>query len=241
MEDHDDIPDTGCADGLLYLLNQKREEVLRLEKDYNIRITLGIAKLPEVERIQILSSDGIPEDKKAQLIVNSDWDTSVDLRGATLKSMLEKGPKMTSHTGNNPPYGYLDWWPNSLWMNHQIEPYNDVRVRKAIALSINRDQLDEVVYGGAKISTVYPFPLYPGLAAFANTDAMKAVVQKYNPREFSFCKLRDGEEAIQQLTRGRPDLGFIKRAPAAVLVSTVYSRASREHGSRGLARDAAHQ
>ena len=71
-----------------------------------------------------------------------------------------------------------------MWMNHQAEPYNDVRVRKALALAVNRDQIDEVVYSGAKISTVYPFPLYPGLAAFANSDGMKANIQKYNPRKF---------------------------------------------------------
>ena len=32
---------------------------------------------------------------------------------------------MTTHTGNEPPYGYLDWWPNSLWMNTQLAPYSD--------------------------------------------------------------------------------------------------------------------
>jgi SagB-type dehydrogenase family enzyme len=55
----------------------------------------------------------------------------------------------------------------------------------------------------------------------------------YNPREFSLRKLREGHEALSQLKRGRPDLEFVKSAPAALLVSTVYCRASAVTGLRG--------
>lgn len=74
---------------------------------------------------------------------------------------------------------------NSLWMNTQIEPFNDANVRRAISLAVyNRDVLDEVLYEGAKVTTIYPFPLYPGLQAFADSPEVKALEEKYQPRKF---------------------------------------------------------
>ncbi len=91
-------------------------------------------------------------------MVNNELDLALDMRNAVIKSILEQNPKITTHTGNEPPHGYLDWWPNSLWVNTQIEPFNDPNVRKAISLSINRDQIDEIVYEGAKIAIDLPLP-----------------------------------------------------------------------------------
>ena len=73
-------------------------------------------------------------------------------------------------------------------MNTQLAPYNDPRVRRAISLAINRDQIDEVVYEGAKIATIYPFPLYPGLKAFVDSPEVKALEAKYQPRKFDLAE-----------------------------------------------------
>jgi ABC-type transport system substrate-binding protein len=88
--------------------------------------------------------------------------------------VLKGNPKVTSWTGGDSPYGYLDWWPNSLWMNTQAKPYSDPNVRQAICDTIDRNKINEVVYDGAKVATVYPFPLYPNLQKFADSDAVKA-------------------------------------------------------------------
>ena len=68
-------------------------------------------------------------------------------------------------------------------MNTQLEPYNDPNVRKAMSLVINRDQINEVLYDGAKIATIYPFPLYPGLQAFADSPAVKALESQVQPAQ----------------------------------------------------------
>jgi ribonuclease E len=44
-------------DGLLYLLNQKREEVLRLEKDYNVKVVLSLARSPEEIKLEFVRRD----------------------------------------------------------------------------------------------------------------------------------------------------------------------------------------
>jgi ABC-type transport system substrate-binding protein len=161
----------------------------------------GLAPVPEVKRV-IVQRIGADMGTVAQRVVNNEFDATLDMRNALIKSTLEQNPKVTSHTGNEPPHGYLDWWPNSLWVNTQIEPFNDPNVRKAISLSINRDQLDEVVYEGAKVATIYPFPLYPQLVKFAESDGVKALEEKYQPRKF------DVDEAAKLLEGA----GFAKNA-----------------------------
>ena len=159
------------------------------QKIYNLRETwwaveAGLSALPDVKRV-IMSNlggqVGQNMDTIAQRIVNNEMDSALDMRSSVIGNILAQNPKITTHTGSESPYGYLDWWPNSLWMNTQIAPYNDARVRRAISLSINRDIINDTLYEGAKIATIYPFPLYPGLQAFADSPEIKALEEKLKP------------------------------------------------------------
>ncbi len=159
------------------------------QKIYDLRpdwwaIKAGIAKVPDVKRIVFSNIGTQSMDTIAQRVVNNELDASLDMRSSVIGNILKQNPKVTSHAGNVSPYGYLDWWPNSLWMNTQLAPYNDPNVRKAISLSINRDQINEVLYEGTKIATIYPFPLYPGLQKFVDSPAVKALEAKYKPGAF---------------------------------------------------------
>jgi ABC-type transport system substrate-binding protein len=174
-----------------------QQKLFDLRKDW-WAIKAGLVPEPDAKRVVYRTSPN-PE-TTAQNVVNNEVDMTLDLRNAAIKSVLEQNPKITTHTGNEPPHGYLDWWPNSLWVNHEIEPFNDVRVRKAVSLSINRDQLDEVVYEGAKVTSVVPFPLYPGLQAFVDSPEVKSLEEKYQPRKY------DLDEAARLLT----EAGFTK-------------------------------
>ena len=159
--------------------------------------------LPEVKRIVMVNIGGQVGqnmDTVAQRVVNNEFDSALDMRSSVIGNILAQNPKITTHTGNESPYGYLDWWPNSLWMNTQLEPYNDPNVRRAISLSINRDLINEILYEGAQIATIYPFPLYPSLQAFADCPAVKALEEKYQPRKF------DPEESAELMT----EAGFTK-------------------------------
>jgi ABC-type transport system substrate-binding protein len=162
------------------------------QKIYNLRpdwwaVKAGLIAEPAVKRVIYVNLGGqIGQnmDTVAQRLVNNEMDSALDMRSSVIGNILAQNPKITTHAGSKPPYGYLDWWPNSLWMNTQLAPWTDPRVRRAISLAINRDQIDEVVYEGAKIASIYPFPLYPGLKAFVNSPAVKALEAKYQPRKF---------------------------------------------------------
>jgi peptide/nickel transport system substrate-binding protein len=173
----DEIPHSGPFNVVAWNANQK---IMDLREDW-WAIEAGRAELPAVKRVVIVNILNQPIDTVAQRLVNNEFDSSVDMRAQIIANILRQNPDIQSWTGTESPYGYLDWWPNSLWMNTQLEPYNDVRVRKAISLAINRDLINEVLYEGAEIATTYPFPLYPNLQAFADSAGVKAEEETYSP------------------------------------------------------------
>jgi peptide/nickel transport system substrate-binding protein len=162
------------------------------QKIYDLRedwwaVKAGRIELPAVKRVIISNIGGQVGqgmDIVAQRIVNNEFDSALDMRSSVIGNIIAQNDKVTTHTGSASPYGYLDWWPNSLWVNTQLEPYSDPKVRRAMSLAINRDLINEIVYEGAPIATIYPFPLYPGLQAFVDSPAVKALEEKYQPGLF---------------------------------------------------------
>lgn len=182
-----DMPHSGGYNVVLWDENQK---IMDVRADW-WAVAAGKSPMPEVKRIVITNIGGTVGqnmDVIAQKVVNNEYDATLDMRSSVIGNILKQNPKVTTHTGNNPPYGYLDWWPNSLWMNTQIAPYNDPKVRHAMSLAIDRDKINEVVYDGAKVATIYPFPMYPGLQKFADTAGMKALVEKLQPGKFDLAE-----------------------------------------------------
>lgn len=185
-----EIPHSGPYDLIAWNPNQK---IFDYRPDW-WAVTAGRIAEPAVKRIIIANITGVAMDTVAQRIVNNEFDSALDMRSSVIGNILAQNPEVTTHTGNESPFGYLDWWPNSLWMNTQIEPYSDVRVRRAISLSIDRDVINDVLYEGAQIATIYPFPLYPNLQAFADSPGVKALEEQYQPRKY------DTEEAAKLMT-----------------------------------------
>lgn len=175
-----EMPHSGPYNIVAWNANQK---ILDLRDDW-WAVDAGRMPKPAVKRVVVVNILNQPIDTVAQRLVNNEFDSSVDMRAQIIGNILQQNTDIQSWTGTESPYGYLDWWPNSLWMNDQLEPYSDVRVRKAISLAINRDLINEVLYEGAKIATVYPFPLYPNLQTFADSPEVKAEQDKYNPGAF---------------------------------------------------------
>jgi ABC-type transport system substrate-binding protein len=168
---------------VLWDVNQK---IFDLREDW-WAVEAGLMELPAVKRIIMVNIGGQVGqnmDTVAQRIVNNEMDSALDMRSSVIGNILAQNPQVTTHAGNEPPYGYLDWWPNSLWVNTQLEPYNEPNVRRAISLAVDRDTIDEIIYEGAQISTIFPFPLYPGLQAFVDKPEVQALIEQYEPRKY---------------------------------------------------------
>ena len=143
-----DMPHSGPYTCVIWDQNQK---IFDLRDDW-WAIKAGIAQVPDVKRVVMTNLGGQVGqnmDVVAQRVVNNEYDMTLDMRSSVIGNILKQNPKVTTHTGNKSPYGYLDWWPNSLWCNTILDPYSDTKVRRAMSLVIDRDKIDTMLYEGA--------------------------------------------------------------------------------------------
>ena len=119
----------------------------------------GLAPMPRVERNIWLPSAG--EQQLAQALITNQVDYSMSLLPTTLPTVFRQNPKITTHSGHKPPYGYMDWWPYSLYVHNEKPPFNDKDIRWALSAFIDRQQMVEVSWAGAAEPSPLPMPAYP--------------------------------------------------------------------------------
>ncbi|MCX5733105.1 MAG: ABC transporter substrate-binding protein [candidate division NC10 bacterium] len=149
----------------------------------------GLAPLPKVERNVWLPSAG--EQQLAQALITNQVDYGQPMQPATFPTMFKGNPKIITHSGQKPPYGYMDWWPISLYVNNERPPFNDKDVRWALSYFIDRSQIVDVGYVGASATAALPMPDYPPLRPYY--DSVKDLLAKQNTLEFNPKK---GEELL---------------------------------------------
>jgi peptide/nickel transport system substrate-binding protein len=140
----------------------------------------GFAKLPKAERLIYLPYSD--DNRAAQLLVTDQIDSALDLRPGTMKAVLQQSKKITTFSFDKPPYGYVDWWPNSLWFNCDTAPFNDPDVRWAMSYAMDREQLVQVAYEGAGQTSKLPYPDYPPLRPFFST--LQSLLDKYPTNKY---------------------------------------------------------
>ena len=128
--------------------------------------SIGFQHMPEPERIVYVPHGS--EAKWVQQLMGNEIDSCVDLRPANIKVVLDRNPLVTTWTGRDSPYGYLDWWPIALGFNNLEEPFTDPAVRRAINHAIDREQLVEIGWLGASQSTTLIFPDFPPMRRFTD-------------------------------------------------------------------------
>lgn len=140
-------------------------------------------KLPAVERILMLPR--ADDTLMVQRIVTNEIDSCLDLRANVIAQTLQN-PNVITHTGTEPPYGYMDWWPTSMWFNHLDGPFTTKEMRWAVSYSIDRQQMLDVGLSGSGIITPLPFPQYPAMQPYF--DAVADLLEKYPTNEFNLEK-----------------------------------------------------
>ncbi len=151
----------------------------------------GFAELPQVERLIMLPFSG--EERAAQLVINNEIDSCLDLRATTISQVISSNPEIITHTERELPYGYIDWWPTSLWFNTSEEPFNSADVRWAVSLTLDRQQMLDVALEGSGVLTQLPFPYYPPLQPYI--DATADLLAEYDTNEHNLDKAATRMEA----------------------------------------------
>ncbi len=119
----------------------------------------------------------------------------------------------------------------------QVGPPQDLKtlatwLHFANGVASKRRTVTQTVFTRTVASDAGTFPGETYVAAFA-VDGLPSGFYHYSPREFALRKLREGPETLARLTRGRPDLAFLKTVPAALLVSSIFCRSTWRFGKRG--------
>ena len=151
----------------------------------------GLAEMPEIERI--LVTPWTSEERAAQLIINNETDSSLDLRATTISQVVAQNPAIITHTNQDLPLGYIDWWPTSFWFNHDDGIFSDVNVRWAVSYAIDREQMLDVALEGSGILTELPFPYYPPLMPYI--EAAAPLLEQYPTNEHNLDKVDERMQA----------------------------------------------
>lgn len=120
---------------------------------------VGFQTMPHVERLIFLPY--MDETQRVQNLLTDKLDTSLDLRPPNIKTAVEGNTRITTWSGRQPPYGYLDFWPVSLGFNDLEEPFSDPQVRWATISPSTASSWWRWAGRAAARPPCYPFPTFP--------------------------------------------------------------------------------
>jgi peptide/nickel transport system substrate-binding protein len=140
-----------------------------------------LAPLPVVERTIWRPDAG--EQQTMQTLIGNQLDAGPVMQPAAFAPLFRGNSKITTYTGHKQPFGYMDWWPISLYLNNEHPPFDDKDVRWALSYYIDRQQLIDVGFLGASTISNLPLPLYLPLLPYI--DAVDDLLAKYDTSEYA--------------------------------------------------------
>jgi len=147
----------------------------------------GFASLPAPERLIYLPT--YDEAKMAQMVIANEADITLNISPATMPTLFAQNPKIITHSNQEKPYGYTDWWPSGLGFNCETAPWDDPEMRWAISYAIDRQQLVDFGYRGAGEPTLLPYPYYEPLKTYI--DAAGELLTTYPTNLFDLSKTEE--------------------------------------------------
>jgi peptide/nickel transport system substrate-binding protein len=181
--------------------NYKDVNMFDLRPDWWAVKTSLVSKMPDVERVITVSLEESPEMQVKQFVENLvDYCDSYLVDPQAIRAILEQSPDTSTWTGKKPPYGHVFPYVGGLGFNCQQAPFNDPRVRWAIAYAIDQISAIDEVYGQDVEVARSPFPAYPAFQKL--TKGIEDLTSEYNFVDFSPA------QSIQLMQ----EAGFIKNA-----------------------------
>ena len=119
------------------------------------------AKLPAPKRLIAIPRG--EQQQSAQQLAADKIDWMVEASVPIMKQILAQYPAISTLTDRKPPYGYIDWWPTSVYFNHDSPKVQDLRVRQALRHAINPKQIIDIFHEGAAEQSFTPYPDFPVL------------------------------------------------------------------------------
>ena len=135
----------------------------------------GWKPLPRVERVIYLANTD--DSLSAQQLITNQVDMGKILSVPTLQTVFAQNPKVITFTGQEPPYGYLDWCPIDLNFNCSAAPWDNAQLRWAISNALDRTKLVALAEGGAGVTAFHQFTPYEWFNPFE--EALKPIYAKY--------------------------------------------------------------
>lgn len=195
----------------------------------------NLVPMPKIKRNIWLPMVGEQETAQAQITNHADF--GGPLEPPTFPTVIRQNPKVTTYTGDKPPWGYVDWWPISLYVNNEVKPFDDPDIRWALSYYLDRKTIISVAFLGAETVSTLPMPPYkPLLPYFA---VVKDLLVKYNTIEFNPKK---GDRLLEakgfrrkggmwQMPDGKPfTLPIIGFGTGGSAMGPVLSQMLRRHG-----------
>ena len=154
------------ATGPYRLVEASEEQKVFVRRDDWWGATSGFARLPEVEKVVYIPARD--ESGRAEAIIANEIDAAPSLSVETIRTILESNPKALTWSKREPPYGYLDWCPLGLFVNHASDHAvaQSRNIRWALNYAIDRAAVVEMAEHGAGQLAFHPFTPYAWFAPY---------------------------------------------------------------------------
>jgi peptide/nickel transport system substrate-binding protein len=137
----------------------------------------GFQALPKPLRVVFTPSGS--NDTAAARAINNEFDIPGIMQAGVFEAVHARNPNVVSWNTTGPSWGAPDACLYTLGLNTKWGPMADVRVRRAVQHSINRQKLVDLAYESSTVPQVIPFSTYGGLAAYQSL--VQGMIDQYKP------------------------------------------------------------
>lgn len=123
----------------------------------------GFHALPEPKRL-LFDITG-PEQNKALLMINHKLDSAMNITLGAFQAIKAKNPNVIAWKAEL-PFAWADPCPRQLTFNTTVAPWDNVNLRKAVSLIIDRNKMIQIAYEGTTTPSSTMFVQYGGMQTY---------------------------------------------------------------------------